>query len=338
MPRKLASIQKIEEVLPIDGADAIEKVKIKGWWCVAKKGEFKSGDMCVYFEIDSLLPNISQFSFLSKGSTLKTSITEDGTQVEGFRLKTVRLRGQISQGLALPLSMFPGISIELETDVTSFLNINKYEAPIPPELLGQMKGRFPGYIPKTGEDRIQSFPELLEKYRGQRFYITSKIDGESSTHFKYDGQFGVCGYNLEYIENPKTYLWELANRYNLKEKIPDGFAIQAEAAGEGLLKNRLKLKGIDLFIFYVINLKTWEYLKLDDMLLFAKELGVQTVPILENNFVLNHTCDKLLQMVNRPSPLNSSCLQEGMVLRLYNSTEKITFKVISNEYLLKHGL
>lgn len=103
--RKLATIQKIAEVLPIEGADAIEKVRIEGWWCVAKKNEFKVGDYCVYFEIDSLLPVENPvFSFLSKGSKPKMMFV-DGVGYIGYRLKTIRLRGQVSQGLALPIPL-----------------------------------------------------------------------------------------------------------------------------------------------------------------------------------------------------------------------------------------
>jgi RNA ligase (TIGR02306 family) len=337
--RKLASIQRIEEVLPIEGADAIEKIRIQGWWCVTQKGNFKPQDLCLYFEVDSLLPNIPQFSFLSKGNTLKKSIIEDGKEVIGFRLKTIRLRGQISQGLALPLFQFPEITDrEIGTEVTKQIGVYRYEPPIPVHLAGEMKGLLPGIIPKTDEERVQNCLSLLNKYKGQRFYLTSKIDGTSSTFYKSDGIFGACGHSLEFIENDKNIFWKLANRYNLKEKLPDGYAIQAETAGEGIQSNRIKLKGVDLYVFYVFDIKKQQYLKLDDMLSFVKGLGLKTVPILNDNFILNHTCDELLKMADIPSPLNPQLLQEGTVFRLYDSLEKISFKALSNEYILKWGL
>ena len=336
--RTLASIQRVEEILPIEGADSIEKIRIQGWWCVSKKGEFKVQDPCLYFQIDSLLPNIPQFSFLLKGNSLKKSIIEDGKEVEGFRLKTIKLRGQISQGLALPLSSFPEIVVkEIGADVTQQIGVYKFDPPIPVHLSGERKGLLPGIIPKTDEERIQTCTELLEKYRGQRFYITSKIDGTSSTFYK-DGELGVCGHNIEFKENDKTIFWRLAKQYDLQNKLPDGFAIQAETAGGGIQSNRIKLKGVDIYVFYVFDIKKWQYLKLDDMLLFVKELGLKTVPILDDNFILNHTCDEILKKADNPSPLNPLCLQEGIVFRLYDSLEKISFKAISNEYLLKWGL
>jgi RNA ligase (TIGR02306 family) len=338
MIRKLASIQRIEEIQSIEGADNIEKIRIQGWWCVSKKDEFKINDLCLYFEIDSLLPNVSQFSFLSRGNSLKKSIIENGKEVEGFRLKTIKLRGQLSQGLALPLCLFPEIkTYEIGTDVSQQIGVYKYELPIPVYLSGEIKGAFPGIIPKTDEERIQNCIKLLEKYKGQRFYLSSKIDGTSSTFYKNE-EFGVCGHNVEFKENEKNIFWRLAKKYDLKNKFPDGFAIQAETAGENIQGNRIKLKGTDIYVFYVFDIKKWQYLKLDDMKSFVKELGLKTVPILDENFILNHTCDELLEIADNSSPLNSQHLQEGIVFRLYDSLEKISFKVLSNKYLLKWGL
>jgi len=337
--RKLASIQKIEEVAPIEGADLIEKVRVLGWWIVTKKDQFKPGDLCIYYEIDSLLPDLPQYAFLAKGHSLKESIIEDGTIVKGHRLRTVKLRGQISQGLVLPLSEFSELPYTiLGHDLTADLQVNKYDPPLPACLTGEAKGYFPGFIPKTDEDRIQSMPEMLEKYRGQRFYVTVKMDGSSCTVYKYENDFNVCGRTLNFFESEKNSFWNIANRHNLRDKLPDGFAVQSECAGEGVQKNRHVLKGQQLYIFYVYDIRKAQYLKLDDMILFAKDLGMKTVPILEDNFILNHTVDELMALADGPCPYNPSVLREGLVYRLYDSTDKITFKTISNAFLLHYGL
>jgi len=336
--RKLATIQKIEEVFPIEGADRVQKARIQGWWCVVGKDDFISGDKCLYFEVDSLLPNIPQFEFLLKGSSLKTIII-DGKEIKGHRLKTKRFLGQISQGLALPLNKFPEIlDLDIGTDVSEQLNVFKYELPIPAHLSGEIKGSFPGFIPKTDEERIQNCLDLLEQYKGQRFYVTSKLDGSSCTIYKYNGEFGVCSRNLELKETEKNTLWKIVNKYDLKYKIQEGYAIQGEIVGEGIQDNRLKLKGQDIYVFYVINLHSQEYLNLYRMKEFTDLLGLKTVPVVEDSFRLNHSCEDLLKMADGPSPLNSNVPQEGIVFRLYESTQKITFKTISNEYLLKYGL
>lgn len=339
--RKLARIERIEEIRPIEGADKIEHARVKGWWVVVKKFEFKKGDLAVYFEIDSLLPLIPQFDFLAKGSKPKKIIIGDGKEIEGYRLKTVRLRGCISQGLLLPCSQFPLIPGHLMSegaDLTEIIGVHKFNPPLDVSISGDAKGMRPGFIPKTDEERVQNCVDLLEKYKGHRFVVTSKIDGTSSTFYKHEEEFGCCGHNIEFKDTPKNAFWQLAHRYQLPERFPDGYAFQGEVAGEKIQKNRLKLKGIDFFGFYVVDLRTGEYLRHEDMLNFAEDLGLKTVPVIDDNFILDHTVDQLLELAEIDSPLSPGYLQEGSVYRLYDSTCKISFKAVSNKYLLKHGL
>jgi hypothetical protein len=176
---------------------------------------------------------------------------------------------------------------------------------------------------KAGESYEVEFLEVMAK-KGQKPACATEL-----THDELLAQ---------YAENDKTIFWKLAREYNLSEKMIDGYAIQAETAGEGIESNRLKLKGVDLYVFYVIEINTWKYLKLEDMKLFVKDLGLKTVPIVDDNFILNHSVDQLLELADGPSYLNESELREGYVYRLYDSTEKITFKTVSNKYLIKHGL
>jgi tRNA-binding EMAP/Myf-like protein len=162
MERKLASIRTITDIQPIPNADSIEVVSIGGWKVVSKKGEYNVGDMCVYCEIDSFLPVLPQYEFLRKSSYKKMS---DGT--EGFRLKTIKLRGQVSQGLVLPISILPeGKTLFEGMDVTDVLSITKYEPPIPASLSGQVKGHFPSFLQKTDEERCLSFETLIETEDG----------------------------------------------------------------------------------------------------------------------------------------------------------------------------
>jgi RNA ligase (TIGR02306 family) len=216
MERKLASIQRVAKILPIPDADAIEIAMINSWKVVVKKGEYTEGDLCIYCEIDSFLPIREEFEFLRKSSYKKM-----GDQ-EGFRLKTIRLRGQISQGLLLPLSILEGeeemkigiskqphgdqlqlgpyddaLVIEEGVEVTELLGIVKYEPPIPASLTGKVKGGFPGFIRKTDEERIQNMTKEFESMKEQSYYVTEKLDGSSATYYFRDGVFGVCSRNLE---------------------------------------------------------------------------------------------------------------------------------------------
>jgi RNA ligase (TIGR02306 family) len=226
MERKLATIQKIREIRPIEGADAIELAIINNWQVVvAKNVGHKVGDWVVYCEIDSFLPIREEFEFLRKSSFKKM-----GDQ-EGFRLKTIRLRGQISQGLVLPISVLEGpdemkigvskqpwgdqlqlgpydnaLVIEEGVDVSEILGIVKYEPPIPAQLAGKVKGYFPSFIRKTDEERVQNLTKEYEGWKAQKFYVTEKLDGSSATFYWKDGVFGVCSRNLELAEPEEEFV------------------------------------------------------------------------------------------------------------------------------------
>lgn len=338
--RKLVTIQKINDIQPIEGADTIEKAKIKEWWVVIKKGDFIVGDVGIYFEIDSFLPVKPQYEFLLRGSSPKKMLV-DGQEREGIRLKTIRLRGQISQGLVLPIT--DDLPKEIGTDVTEVLGIIKYEPPIPANLAGVVKGNFPSFIPKTDEERIQNCADLLEHQKGSVVYITSKLDGTSATYFKYEGEFGACSRNLELKESLGNTIWEMADKYNLRNCIPDGFAIQGEVMGEGINKNTLKIKGHKLFVFNIFNIKDSKYLDFDEMTSFCKKNNIDTVPIIDSGIILDFTFEQLMEMANKRSPLNPDVIQEGLVIRsitekrvLINGVgSRFSFKVVSNDYLLK---
>ncbi|MCH8319071.1 MAG: RNA ligase (ATP), partial [Bacteroidetes bacterium] len=167
--RKLASIQKISTLEPIQDADAIEKATVLGWQLVVKKGEFKAGSLCVYCDIDSILPDRPEFEFLKQRK---------------MRIKTIKLRGQISQGICFPLSILPpDTEIREDMEVTEILGIKKYEPPVPAHLQGVAKGKIPSFIPKTDEPRIQVVQDTLDSFKGEKCYITEKLDGSSVTYF-----------------------------------------------------------------------------------------------------------------------------------------------------------
>lgn len=161
--RKLASIQKVIKVEPIPDADAIEMIQVLGWELVSKKGEFLPGQLCVYCEIDSFLPIAPEFEFLRKSCYRKMA---DGT--EGFRIKTVRLRSQLSQGIAFPMSILPEGNYQEGDDVTDILNIVKYEPPIPACLDGIKKGDFPSFIPKSDETRCIAKNTIIKTDKGEK--------------------------------------------------------------------------------------------------------------------------------------------------------------------------
>ena len=213
--RKLVTIQQISAITDIPGADFVAVATIQGWQVIVKKTEFKVNDLCLFYEIDSFLPLEPRYEFLKKTTKF------DGR--EGYRLKSIKLRGVLSQGLALPLSMFPEITTtKLDFDYSSQLNVIKYDneqqeySQRPGLKAGKARGSFPSQIPKTDQPRIQNLVTYFSTMTDEEFEETLKLDGSSMTcykiayiptrwekfksffGFKYqDNHFGVCSRNLE---------------------------------------------------------------------------------------------------------------------------------------------
>lgn len=339
MERKLASIRRISDIQPIEGADMIELAIVDGWKVVvAKNVGHKVGDMVVYCEIDSFLPIKEEFEFLRKSSFKKM-----GDQ-EGFRLKTIKLRGQVSQGLILPLSVLnpEGTNIYVTPfeglDVTDMLDIVKYEPPIPAELAGKVKGLFPSFIRKTDEERIQNLTSEYEKWRLQsqhQFYVTEKLDGSSATFYYKDGVFGVCSRNLELLETEGNTFWKVARELDLENKLSKlnvNITLQGELIGEGIQGNPYKIKGQTVRFFNVFDIDNQEYYGLPNFLRTLDVLELESVPVIDREFLLPESVDELLTYADKKSELNPNFDREGVVIRSYDRT--ISFKVISNKFLL----
>lgn len=329
--RKLASIQRIVSIDPIPGADAIERVRVLGWDLVSRKGEFAVGDLCTYFEVDSFLPERPEFEFL-RSSSFRTM-----GDLQGFRLRTISLRKQVSQGLAIP---YKG-SHPVGTDVTEELGIVKWDPPIPAQLAGLVKGNFPGFLTKTDEVRIQSEPELINAMKDKAYYISTKLDGCSATYFLRDGEFGVCSRNLELKETEGNSFWDLARRKGLKDILEKAredhgdLCIQGELCGPGIQKNPLKLKEVALYIFniYPVGGTKRSRFSVNAMEAFVKKHGLSTVPIEEIGFeFLYSSVDELLNRAE--GQYESGKTKEGIVVRSI-SGNRLSFKVINNKFLLK---
>lgn len=352
--RKLASVQTVNAVEPVPNADAIEKVRVLGWWVVVKKGEYRLGDKLVYCEIDSLLPERPEFEFLRAGSFKPAREDPTGavTLPAGFRIKTVKLRGQVSQGICFPLSVLPADApTEEGADVTERLGILKWEPPAPVGMGGKTKakGPFPDFLPRTDETRVQVLESVLERNRGKTFYVTEKLDGTSFTAFLRRGEFGVCSRNLWVDEADGTnVLARVAKALGLEEKLRAvrerlGFdpAVQAEVIGPGIQKNKYALGAATLRAFNLLNLDTGRLLDHGEALDLLGELGIEPVPQL-GTLVLGHTVDDLVALSEGTSRLNPKVQREGVVLRpLAEEYDedlggRLSFKVINPKFLLKY--
>lgn len=283
---------------------------------------------------------------MAKGTKEKTMLI-DGITYTGYRLKTIKLRGQVSQGLALPISALHLnldliLGVGIGDDVSERLDVVKYEPPIPAQLAGKMKGNLPSFIPKTDEERIQNIPILLGVKQGEMFYVTEKLDGTSCTFYKKDGVFGVCSRRIDMFETEGNTHWKLARELKVEETLPEGYAIQGEIVGENIQGNPLKQKGQMFYAFNVIKLDTGEYLNFVGFKNFVKDMGLKTVPIAYDSCILLFSMEDILAFAEKQSILNPECLQEGYVFRplieetFGKNNERLSFKVISNKWLLKN--
>lgn len=338
--RKLATIRKIKELKPIKDADRIELAIIDGWQVVVKKGEFEVGQQCIYFEIDSFLPIMEQYEFLRKSSYRKNG---DGT--EGFRLKSIRLKGELSQGLALPIEN-PELKLFNDgDDVTEILGVTKWEPPIPASLSGKVIGGFPGGVRKTDEERVQNLEDSLDEWKRDKikFYISEKLDGTSATFYLIDGEFGVCGRNWCYQEDDINTYWKVARQIDIEAKLRDhcknvqiseNLVVQGEIIGESIQKNLYKLKGQDFYMFNMFYPDSGQY-SMDAMERFSEKYDIKLCPVLHYfTFSETNNINWLLKMAEGKSKLNPDQEREGLVFK--SEDYKHHFKVISNKFLLKH--
>lgn len=340
--RKLASLREVSLLQPIGGADRIEIAKIDGWQCIVRKGEFRQGDLGVYFEIDSFLPIEDRYEFLRK-SSFKRMMEE-----EGFRLKTVRMRKTLSQGLLLPLNVFPEIDQpEAGMDVTELLGVQLYEKPIPASLQGLAKGDYQPYLRKTDEERIQNLPDYFEEYKGVEFECTVKLDGTSATYFHNNDEFGVCSRNWELKPDENNTYWKIALEMEIENILNDcalNIALHGEIVGEGINKNPEKIGGQKFYLFNVWDIEKRRYMTPRERagvfgLLKVKSDSpekINHVPILGDVKIFEEcsTMDDILEYAKGPS-LNPDIRREGLVFKstkLVNG-QILSFKVVDNEIL-----
>lgn len=339
--RKLATIRKIEAISPIPNADAIEVAHVGGWCVVVKKDEFKVNDLAVYLEIDSWVPH-DLAPFLSKGVEPR-----EFNGVKGERLRTVKLRGQISQGLLLSLSVLPhALGFDYATDktvgedVSHWLGIQKYEAPVPAQLAGEVRGMFPTKIPKTDQERIQNLTVELEEWRaaGLSWEVTEKLDGTSMTVYTDGDDEGVCSRNLNLKETQSNSLWRAANRAQLVEKLRStgrNLALQGELVGEGVQGNRYKIRGQEFYLYDIYDIDRGRYLQPRERRLLARTLDIAHVPVLTEAEVLEVcTVEHILKWAEGVAT-QGGMEREGIVFKC--NEREVSFKAISNKFLLKGG-
>ena len=349
MTRKLATVRRVADIRPIEGADMIHVVTVDGWKVVAQKAMgYKIGDLVVYFEIDSFIPH-ELAPFLTK----EAAYPKEFNGVKGERLRTIKLRGQVSQGLLMPLEVaaaaeaakFPDqkidISFEEGDDLTEILGIQKWEAPISPQMQGQARGTFPTqYAPKTDQERIQNMAREVLARKNELFEWTLKLDGSSCTVFVIDGEIRVASRNLELKINEEN----MGNAYVktavqvgelVKANGFDNVAVQGELMGPGIQGNREGFKDVQFFVFDVVEvLNERKKMLPDERHKFVVRCGLQHAPIIRPNSELPfETTQDFLDFADSIKSINHT-IAEGLVFKSCSDPE-FSFKAISNKFLLK---
>lgn len=321
--RKLASVRLISNIIPANNSDNLEIAIVDNWQCVARKGSFSVGEKIIFFETDAFLPIESKYEFLRK-CCFKTMELPNGGKIDGFRLRTMKLRGNISQGLVMKYDLYDLGDLPVGEDVSSRLNVVKYEKPVPANLRAANMSRFPEFIPKTYAERIQNIDESAANL----VYIpTEKIDGTSVTYFNYNIGNGICSRNYQLPPDGDTVYHKFE-----PENIPYKYAIQGEIFGSGINKNKLGVEQ-QFIVFNVFRIDYGYYLDTFMAKEFCEDLGINFVPILgrfpsklstDHEFVQ----DLLTRVDGLESVVAPGKLAEGIVFQNPN----IKIKVLSRAY------
>jgi RNA ligase (TIGR02306 family) len=338
--RQLVTIQQITQLSPIANADNLELATVKGWHCVVRKGEFEEGESVAYFEIDSLLPDTDKRydSFQSRGK--KTVLLENGEEVSGHVVRTMRLRGALSQGLIMPLSEVLLDHSKVGDDITAVAAVVKYEPPLP-VTGGAIIGQFDAtWAPKTDAVRIQNLGEIypILQEEQHRFEVSVKVDGTSRTFVNDGSRIRIFQRNFEITDKDSAFA--VFESQGLLDSLGKNMAIQAEYAGPGINGNRQKLRQPRLFVFAVwdhgvkLRRNQWSQACLDNA---APSISLELPENLQGAIDLidglrgNITKDVLDEGVvfSIPSEVDLPFAVESRLDRNLN------FKIISNTYLAK---
>lgn len=365
---KLASVQKIIAIDPIPGADAIEVATVLGWKVVIKKGEYKVGDLCIYIQIDTIVPdNVEYFEFLRE---------------RNFRVRTIKLRKQISQGLIVPLHIGdPNFFNNPHTtyydkegqDVTETMGVRKYEKVdnnpqryekprMPkvwykkywyifkynilykffPSLRKKTRSPFPTHLVGiTDEERIQNMPQVLQSHRGKKFVLSYKLDGSSITiiHNRVFGKskFRICSRRFELHDKKNDWYRVFENNWFdldvlklVKHYGTDDIIVQGECIGKfNGNHHNLNTDQIRLFNIYVNGKRISQ----EELITVCSSYNIPYCPPYRQHLILDHTLEEVLKMSEIKDILNPDVDAEGLVWRCVE--DNTSFKVINNNYLLK---
>lgn len=317
----LAYVGKIIELREIENSNLLSSAVVvcgKGskWRGVVKNDQFDLGDLCLVHLPDAVVPKTDDYSFM---------------KARGWRVKMCRFRGAPSEVLIIPLPVDMMSGYTCGTDVTELIGVTKYQKPISIHLQGIAKGHFPDFIPKTDELNYQKYMDLVQALEGCPYYVTEKMDGSSTTAYKYKGGFGICSRNYEVEWNKNNGYCKVAEKYRLRDNLPEGVALQWETCGPGIQKNSAGLTALDGYAFSAYDIVKKEYYNMQQLISLCEYLQFPMCRIIEEGAEFSIYG---IESMGEGKYKNGS-QREGVVVRSKLNTidgKPISFKVINLNY------
>lgn len=346
MSRKLARVVQVDSISPIPKADLIVCARVGGWPVCVRPDQFAAGDRAVYIEIDAFLPEGNPH-----WQMLVDNAPTEYEGVRGHRLRSVKLRGQLSQGFLMPITGLPAHlqDAEVGTEVSEALGVSKYVKPLPAEIMEVATGYRPGYVKGTDLDRVQNLEadgllsQKFEPHDGQPalFQVTEKAEGTSAHYVNHAEGLQAFSADVGFKDLPGVSRWELARKYDLAQRLasyPENFVISGELVGPGNEGNHYELKEHEFYLYRAIDVIDGRTLSTAEQAQLAKDLGIPHVPVLHEALPLGPetTAEDLQRLANGPSLINPKKRREGVVL--VNLRTGDIMKVVSNAYLTNEKL
>ena len=341
MARKLASVVRLAQVEPLAAAPGLCRVSLegRGWQVVVPEGVFAPGDRALYCEIDSVLP-LTDVRFARFAQDAPASWRKgDGLLV----VRSARLSGQLSQGALLPLGVFPELAeLEIGADVTARLGVTLERTDGAPAA-AEWRGAFPGFIPRTDEERIQNRLDLFRTMRGRFFEVTEKLDGASMTVFysrlfQSGSPFRVCSRNRDLRATEESPYWKVARKYDLCTKLRTWareLAFQGELVGPGINGNRGGLPALEWRVFRIWDIARACFLETTERRALCRRLGIPHVPVVDAACPVFDRYPTLATLLAHVDGVGASgAAREGLVFKEAGTTCPVSFKAVGNRYLL----
>jgi len=354
-------VVKIEEIIKHENADNLELARVKGWMCVIPKNIYKTGDLVVYIPIDSILPEDIELKLFPPNSKIK---------LHNHRVKTIKIRQAVSQGLITSFELLNIDPLKEGTDLTSKLNITKYEPP-EPAFFKNVKSRSkketnPYFFKYTDIENYKNYVTVfklwdivyvtekihgtnarfgyvpffadtlwkrIKQWIGQRFGSSPKWDFVYGSHNVQLQNGNPIGTSMFYQDNVYS---KMIPKYDLKNKIHSGEVIYAEIYGDGIQTGyNYGLKNEQRLVIFDVK-KDGRFLNSDELIEWCKERNLPMVPLIYKGFF---NFDLIKSLTKGPSILApEQRIREGVVIKPeiegIDICGRKILKLISDDYLL----